>query len=144
MNPATHACLLRLLGVLCWFIAPPAQATEIAGVRFPDTASIAGQTVALNGAALRSWASLRIYAIGLYLPEHNGAAADILARPGPKRISLALLRDTTSRELSDALNGDQKGETIEGDDFHPALLRIWLGDRPPQASVKEALLGRAR
>jgi len=166
-------------------------------VRFPETVNIAGQTVALNGAALRSWATLRIYAIGLYLPERNGTAAAVLASGGPKRITLALLRETSARELADALvegirdnhahaeverlqprierlagvmaavgvaprgsqitmdfvpgrgtrfalDGERKGEAIEGDDFFPALLRIWLGERPPQAAMKDALLGGLR
>jgi len=194
-----HRCLrfIRLLGLLFSVVASCASAAEVAGIRFPETANIAGHQVALNGAALRSWAMLRIYAIGLYLSERNAAAADILSRPSPKRVTLALLRDTTSRELTDALiegindnheqaeverlrprverlakvmaavgsapsgsqitidfvpgrgtrfalNGEQRGETIEGEDFYTALLRIWLGDHPPQASIKDALLGHVR
>ena len=181
----------------CILLAPHALAMEIGGVRFPETASIAGHPVALNGAALRSWATMRIYAIGLYLPERKATAADALSGSGPKRITLALLRDTSARELTDALvegmrenhshaevdhfqprmqrlagvmtavgvarrgsqitmdfvpgrgtafalNGERKGETIEGEDFFAALLRIWLGEHPPNAALKEALLGRAR
>jgi hypothetical protein len=40
-----------------------------------------------------------------------------------------------------SLNGEQKGETIAGDDFYRALLRIWLGDNPVDSSLKKALLG---
>ena len=38
------------------------------------------------------------------------------------------------------LNGEKKG-TIEGDDFAPALLRVWLGSKPPAEELKNGLLG---
>lgn len=38
------------------------------------------------------------------------------------------------------VNGDAKG-VIAGDEFYGALLRIWLGDRPAEESLKKAMLG---
>src|SRR5262245_47162232 len=38
------------------------------------------------------------------------------------------------------INGTVKG-TIEGDDFAKAFLAIWLGAKPPNAGIKEGLLG---
>jgi len=38
-------------------------------------------------------------------------------------------------------NGQLKG-TIAGDDFAQAFFRIWLGPHPPNAGLKEGLLGR--
>jgi len=38
------------------------------------------------------------------------------------------------------VNGTVKG-TIEGDDFAKAFLSIWLGPKPPNAGLKEGLLG---
>lgn len=38
------------------------------------------------------------------------------------------------------INGEHKG-TIEGDDFYRALLRIWVGKRPVNHSLKDVLLG---
>lgn len=40
------------------------------------------------------------------------------------------------------VNGEPKGKDISGEDFYPALLRIWLGDKPVQQDLKEALLGK--
>lgn len=42
------------------------------------------------------------------------------------------------------LNGKQLGATIPDVAFYNALLRIWLGDRPVDSSLKPALLGDAR
>ncbi len=41
------------------------------------------------------------------------------------------------------VDGIEKGERIAGEDFYAALLRIWLGDRPVDASLKKAMLGTA-
>jgi long-chain acyl-CoA synthetase len=38
------------------------------------------------------------------------------------------------------VNGDNKG-TVTGGEFNTALLRMWLGDKPADATLKKALLG---
>lgn len=38
------------------------------------------------------------------------------------------------------VNGEARG-TIPGEEFSRALLRIWLGERPADASLKKAMLG---
>jgi hypothetical protein len=39
------------------------------------------------------------------------------------------------------INGAMKG-TVSGEDFHRALLKIWLGNRPADAGLKKAWLGK--
>lgn len=41
------------------------------------------------------------------------------------------------------INGKAQGEAIKEPEFFQALLRIWLGDRPADPGLKEALLGKA-
>ncbi len=41
-----------------------------------------------------------------------------------------------------SVNGKQQGNDIAGDDFYRALLKIWLGQKPAQDDLKEALLGK--
>ena len=41
------------------------------------------------------------------------------------------------------VNGQVKGKDIAGEDFYRALLKIWLGDKPVQDDLKQALLGQA-
>ena len=38
------------------------------------------------------------------------------------------------------VNSEEKG-TVAGEDFYRALLRIWLGEKPVDASLKKAMLG---
>ena len=42
------------------------------------------------------------------------------------------------------INGEARGAPITGEDFYAALLRIWLGEKPVEASLKRALLGGAQ
>lgn len=39
------------------------------------------------------------------------------------------------------VNGQSRGSVIAGEDFFTSVLRIWLGDKPVDASLKKALIG---
>jgi hypothetical protein len=39
------------------------------------------------------------------------------------------------------VNGQPRGAAIAGDDFFAAVLRIWLGDKPVDGTLKKGLLG---
>jgi hypothetical protein len=41
------------------------------------------------------------------------------------------------------VNNPVKGKDIAGEDFYKALLRIWLGNKPIQDDLKQALLGKS-
>ena len=41
-----------------------------------------------------------------------------------------------------ALDGASKGKPIASEDFYRALLKIWLGDKPVERSLKAAMLGQ--
>ena len=43
-----------------------------------------------------------------------------------------------------AVNGEQKGDDIGDVAFYPALLRIWLGVRPADHDLRDALLRSSR
>jgi chalcone isomerase-like protein len=40
------------------------------------------------------------------------------------------------------VDGVEKGARIPGGDFYAALLRVWIGDKPVDASLKKAMLGQ--
>ena len=49
----------------------------------------------------------------------------------------------TSKEQGvTAYKNDQEQATIKGEMFRQALLKIWLGDKPTQKSLKAAMLGQ--
>lgn len=39
------------------------------------------------------------------------------------------------------VNGQVRGVSMPGDDFYRAVLRIWIGDKPADSSLKKGLLG---
>jgi hypothetical protein len=41
-----------------------------------------------------------------------------------------------------SVDGTQQGKLIPGEDFYRALLKIWLGERPVDKSLKAAMLGQ--
>ncbi|GAA5171202.1 chalcone isomerase family protein [Viridibacterium curvum] len=174
----------------------PAQALDVAGINFADSTSVAGSELKLNGAGLRTrFAVVKVYAIGLYLPQKTAAADAVLASTGARRVQITTLRDLTAEQLTDALiealeanhstaemsklaprvaqlrsimlsigkvaektsirldylpasgtrvivGNEQKGSDIAGEDFFVAVLKIWLGNKPVQADLKDQLLGK--
>jgi hypothetical protein len=85
------------------FVATGASAVELAGIQVPDKARVQGRDLVLNGAGARQRFFFNVYAMGLYLPEKKADAAAVLAQPGPKRISLHMLRNVGAESFSEAL-----------------------------------------
>lgn len=81
------------------------QAAEVGGVKLEDKLRLSpnGPELVLNGAGIRTRVFFKVYVGGLYLTEKKGAAADVLALAGPKRVSMTMLRDLTAQQLSEAL-----------------------------------------
>ncbi len=82
---------------------PAIAATEVAGVKFDDTAKVGAGETALNGAGIRKVLFIQGYAMALYLPAKATNAADALGGKGAKRVHIVLLRDSTGDTFADAL-----------------------------------------
>lgn len=86
--------------VLCANLPPAwAQTVEHAGVKFEQRMSLQGTPVQLNGAGVRYKAIFKVYAAGLYLTQKATTPEEVLAATGPKRMSIAMLRDIDANEL---------------------------------------------
>ena len=75
-----------------------AQVT-VSGVRFEDSVDVRGAKAQLNGAGVRYKAIFKVYAAGLYLSRKAVTMEEVLAAPGPKRMTVTILRDIDSSEL---------------------------------------------
>jgi hypothetical protein len=171
-----------------------AAAVEVVGVKLDDTAKVANVNLKLNGAGVRTKAIFKVYVAGLYLPEKKTNVADILALPGPRRMTLVMMRDISADDFGQSfmtglsnnsdkaektkiinqtvqfgemftllpglkkgdvlqldwlpgvgtvssMNGKKMGETVPDLAFYNAVLKIWLGDKPADSSLKPQLLG---
>lgn len=176
-------------------LAGAAQAIEVGGLKFDDTAKVAGKELKVNGAGVRTRVIVKVYALVLYLPEKKDTTAGVLESSGPRRFSLGLLREVTGDDLGQAfmagitantdkaerskfvnqlaqfgeafvnipqgkkgdvitvdwvpdtgmlmfLNGKPIGEPMKDIAFYNAVLKIWLGDKPVDSSLKPQLLGK--
>lgn len=81
------------------------QDLDVAGIRVPEHAILAGENLVLNGAGLRRLYGLRVYVAALYLPEFHRQAEAVLERDMPRQMQLTLLRDVTTEQNLDALKG---------------------------------------
>jgi Chalcone isomerase-like len=93
----------RLLLLLLLLLALPASAAEVAGVRIDERASVASTELVLNGAGLRKRVFFQVYAIGLYFPKKIPSAPEAINAPGPKRVSIHMLRNVAAEQFSEAL-----------------------------------------
>jgi hypothetical protein len=91
--------LALLLSASCVF---PAQALDLAGAHFDDKINLAGSELQLNGAGIRTKLFLKVYAIGLYLPQKSEGVDAVLSSKGARRIQIITLRDLTAEQLTDA------------------------------------------
>jgi hypothetical protein len=53
-------------------------------------------------------------------------------------IHIEFLADTGTRIT---VNGAQRGSAIAGEDFFTSVLRIWLGEKPVDATLKKGMVG---
>lgn len=100
--------VLAILAILCLPLS--ALAATLEGVTLPDTYPAGGQTLKLNGIALRTVTILhvRAYVVGLYLAQPNRDANAIIASTSPKVIVMQYLHEADkSRVEAEFREGEQ-------------------------------------
>lgn len=193
-------CLAAPSLVLCLSLGPllaTAATVEIAGVKLEDRLTVNGNLLQLNGAGVRYKAVFKVYTAGLYLGKKASTTEEVLAAPGPKRMTITMLRDIDSAELGKlfsrgmednmersafsklipgvmrmsqvftdhkqlkegetfvldwlpgtgtvlTVKGSMEGEPFKEPEFFNALMRIWLGPKPADWQLKDALLGKGK
>lgn len=88
-----------LLSAILLGVALQAGAVEVGGVHFAPDIELHGSKLQLNGAGIRYKAVFKVYAAGLYLSRKAGSMDEVLKTPGPKRLSITMLRDIDAGEL---------------------------------------------
>lgn len=102
MRTTMHA--LFLAAGLCWgSAATAAVAVELAGVKVEDSVTINGARLQLNGAGIRYKGPFKVYVGDLYTTRRVSSLDDLIAAPGPKRLSMTFLRDINSAEFGKLL-----------------------------------------
>jgi hypothetical protein len=91
-----------MLVLLCaWLVT--AEARELAGVGVPDTATVGGQALVLNGMGLREKFYFDIYVGSLYLPAKTTSSSAAITQDVCKRLSMTFLYAAVSKaQLAEA------------------------------------------
>jgi hypothetical protein len=92
---------LTLLALAGSLTAAPAD-TTYNKVTLPGTVEVAGQTLVLNGVALRKKAIFKVYVAGLYLPAKSNNPDAVLADDTNRELVMQFLRDVGKDKMCEA------------------------------------------
>jgi chalcone isomerase-like protein len=102
-----------------------ALAREVAGVTLPDTITVEGKTLKLNGAGLRKKAIFKVYVGGLYVENASKDAATLTASDQVKRMQLSVLRSLSSHQVNEAIEeGFEKNSKSQMGALKPRLAKL--------------------
>jgi hypothetical protein len=89
--------------LLAALVAAPAFAAEFEGVTSPDTVTVDGKTLKLNGMGLRTKFVFKVYVASLYLENTATTGPEIIKADGVRRVELKMLRDLEKKAIVDAI-----------------------------------------
>lgn len=101
------------------------QAKEVAGVSLPETTTVDGKTLKLNGMGLRKKVVFKVYVAGLYLETPSKDAAAVISSDQAKRMQLSVLRSLSSHQVSEAIEeGFEKNSKAHMAALKPRLEKL--------------------
>ena len=90
-------------------ISSIASAGELKGVKMPDTITVDGKELKLNGLGLRKKIVFNVYVGGLYLETKSSDPAAILAADTTRRVDMMVMRNLDKGTIVDAIkNGVER------------------------------------
>jgi hypothetical protein len=93
-----------MVSILAGFaVAALVLAGEVSGVKMPDSVTIEGKTLKLNGIGLRKKVVFKVYVAGLYLETPSPAGPAVIASDQVKRMQLSVLRSLKSTQVMEAI-----------------------------------------
>ena len=87
----------------CVSVAAVLFAGEVAGVKMPDTVTVEGKTLKLNGMGLRKKVVFKVYVAGLYVEMPSKDAAALVSSDQVKRMQLSVLRSLKAAQVTEAI-----------------------------------------
>lgn len=93
-----------------WFLSPAAPAKQVAGIEVPETVTVAGTPLLLNGAGVRRKFFFKIYVGALYLKNRQTTTDAVLTADNPKSVRMHFIyKKVSADKLVDAWNDGFKG-----------------------------------
>ena len=118
-------CMTALAALTISFSAAAAT-IDVGGAKIEDAVELQGSKLQLNGAGVRYRAVFKVYAAGLYLSKKAATPEEVFAAPGPKRMSITLLREIDSNDLGKAFTKgfEENSPKNEMPKLIPGLIRM--------------------
>ncbi len=73
-----------------FFLAAPAFAADVGGVKLPDKVQVNGQDLTFNGGGVRTSMGFDVYVVALYLKQKSADAAAIVAADEPVDVKIEI------------------------------------------------------
>lgn len=96
--PSTLLRFVLSAALLIAFVVP-ASAGSHSGVKMSDTTTVGGESLKLNGMALRKKLIFKVYVAGLYLPSAQSNGAAVLKADTPRHLVMEWLRDVDKEAI---------------------------------------------
>ncbi len=119
--------MTRLALCAALLVAGPALAREVAGREVPDSISVGGTALRLNGAGLRraTMFHVKVYVGALYLAAPSKDAEAIVRADEPKSVHMRFLRDVARDKIMGAFReGFEHNSAAEAKALQPGLDRV--------------------
>ena len=111
------ALLVSPLAALAQTSAP----VDVAGIKYPTSATVGAGSLQLNGAGIRYKFVIKVYTAGLYLAAKAATPEAVYGAAGAKRMHVVMLRDIDANELGKLFtDGMQKNTSRE--EFGKAIM----------------------
>ncbi|SRR5712692_215162 len=94
---------IALALVFCAAVASVVLAGEVAGVKVPDTVTVEGKMLKLNGMGLRKKVVFKVYVAGLYLETPSKDPAAVISSDQIKSMRLWILRSLKGSQITEAI-----------------------------------------
>ena len=118
--------LLAATAALSFSLAAWAAPLEIYGVKIEETATVGGAKLQLNGAGTRFKGPFKVYVADLYTTKKVNSLDELVAAPGPKRVTLTMLREIEAGPFGKLLTRGVEDNTPRGEmsKLVPGLIRM--------------------
>ncbi len=114
-----------LAAVLALSLSLPVLARDVAGVQVPDSVTVGGKALLLNGAGLRSKLFIKVYVGALYLEQRSSDPAAIVAADAAWQVAMTFKRDVDKASVLGAFkDGFENNSKADAPKLVPALARI--------------------
>ena len=103
-----------------------AATTEVNGVKVEDSAMVNGVKLQLNGAGTRYKGPFKVYVADIYASKKVSSLNELVAAPGPKRLTMTMLREIEAGPFGELLTRGMEDNTSKNEmsKLIPGLIRM--------------------